>query len=294
MMEILQAVFSGLLTGMVYALLGLGVVIIFKASEAFNFAVGEFLVIGAFLFFILHFDLRIPILIALVGGLGLSGLFAALVERLTIQPLLGRSPLSMTIITLGLASLLRAMVQLVFGAHSYSFSLDLPDLTLEVADMIFLSEQVWASLLSGCTFGLVMLFLFRTRWGVAIRATSESQAKAMAYGINAKLILIVVWALSAACIAIAGIAISNFGSLTYLTAMVGFRAIPVVLIGGMDSVAGALVGGVIIGLCEAFVSAYIEPMGLVGFKNVAPYIVLLLVLLVRPYGLFGTVRIERV
>jgi branched-chain amino acid transport system permease protein len=294
MMEILQVIFSGLLTGMVYALLGLGIVMIFKASEAFNFAVGEFLVIGAFLFFILFFDLKLPFIVALLGGLGLSGLFAAAVERLTIQPLLGRNPISMTIITLGLASFLRAIVQLVFGAHSYSFSLDLPDLTLEIGDMIFLSEQVWASLLSGCTFGLVMLFLFRTRWGVAIRATSESQAKAMAYGINARLILVVVWSLSAACIAIAGIAISNFGSLTYLTAMVGFRAIPVVLVGGMDSIGGALAGGLIVGLCEAFVGAYIEPMGLIGFKNVAPYILLLLVLLVRPYGLFGTVRIERV
>ncbi len=129
---------------------------------------------------------------------------------------------------------------------------------------------------------------------MAIRATSESQAKAMAYGINARIILLVVWGLSGVCIAVAGIMISNFGSLTYLTAMVGFRAIPVVLVGGMDSIGGALVGGIIVGLCEAFVGAYVEPMGLIGFKNIAPYILLLIVLLVRPYGLFGTVRIERV
>lgn len=293
-MDILQVVFSGLLVGMVYALLGLGVVLVFKASEAFNFAVGEFLVVGAFLFFILFFDLRFPLLLALPAGLLAAGCFGALVEKLTIQPLLGRNPISMTIITLGLASLLRASVQLVFGAHSYPFVIDLPDITLEFGDMLFLSEQLWASILSGLAFGLVILFLFKTRWGVAIRATSESQAKAMAYGINARVILLVVWALSGICIAIAGIMISNFGSLTYLTAMVGFRAIPVVLVGGMDSIGGALVGGLIVGLCEAFVGAYLEPMGLIGFKNIAPYILLLIVLLVRPYGLFGTIRIERV
>lgn len=294
MMDILQVIFSGLLVGMVYALLGLGVVIVFRASEAFNFAVGEFLVVGAFLFFILCFDLGLPLLVAFPAGLLAAGVFGALVEKLTIEPLLGRNPISMTIITLGLASLLRASVQLVFGAHSYPFAMDLPDITLELGDMLFLSEQLWASLLSALTFGLVILFLFKTRWGVAIRATSESQAKAMAYGINARIILLVVWGLSGVCIAVAGIMISNFGSLTYLTAMVGFRAIPVVLVGGMDSIGGALVGGIIVGLCEAFVGAYVEPMGLIGFKNIAPYILLLIVLLVRPYGLFGTVRIERV
>lgn len=293
-MDLLQVILSGVLVGMVYALLGLGIVLIFKASEAFNFAIGEFLVIGAFIFFILFFDLKLPLYVALPLGLVASGLFGALVERLTIQPLLGRNPISMTIITLGLASLLRALVQLVFGAHSYSFVLDLPDITLELGDMLFMSEQLWASIFSGVAFVFVLGFLFRTRWGIAIRATSESQAKAMAYGINAKLILLVVWGLSAGCIAIAGIAISNFGSLTYLTAMVGFRAIPVVLVGGMDSIGGALVGGLMVGLCEAFVGVYLEPLGLIGFKNIAPYILLLLVLLIRPYGLFGTVRIERV
>jgi branched-chain amino acid transport system permease protein len=141
---------------------------------------------------------------------------------------------------------------------------------------------------------MVLLFLFRTRWGVAIRATSENQAKAMAFGINARFILLIVWALSAICIAIGGIAISNFGSLSYITAIVGLRAIPVVLIGGMDSIGGALVGGIIVGICESLVGTYIEPMGLIGFKNVAPYILLLVVLLFRPYGLYGTVRIERV
>jgi branched-chain amino acid transport system permease protein len=294
MSDLLQTLLTGTLVGMVYALLGLGVVIVFRASEAFNFAIGEFLVVGTFLFFVLFFDLHLPLWVALPLGLLAAGLAGALVERLTIQPLLGRSPISMTIVTLGLASVLRAAVQLIFGAHSYTFMLDLPDITLELGDMLFLSEQVWAAIFSLASFLLVLFFLFRTRWGVAIRATSESQAKAMAFGINARFILLIVWAVSAVCIAIAGIVISNFGSLSYLTAIVGLRAIPVVLIGGMDSIGGALAGGIVVGVCEALVGAYLEPLGLIGFKNIAPYILLLLVLLVRPYGLFGTVRIERV
>ncbi|MBI2526206.1 MAG: branched-chain amino acid ABC transporter permease [Candidatus Rokubacteria bacterium] len=294
MMDLVQVLGSGILVGMVYALLGLGVVIVFRASEAFNFAVGEFLVVGAFLFLVFHSDLRLPILVALPLALLAAGAAGGLIERLTINPLLGRSAISMTIVTLGLASVLRALVQLIFGAHAYPFELRLPNITVEIGDVLFLSESLWAGILSLGTFGLVLLFLFRTRWGVAVRATSESQAKALAFGINAGFILFLVWVVSAVCIAISGIVISNFGSLSYVTGIVGLRAIPVVLIGGMDSIGGALVGGIIVGVCEALVGAYVEPRGLIGFKELAPYILLLAVLIVRPYGLFGTVRIERV
>ena len=355
MLDLLQTLGSGLLIGLVYALLGLCIVIIFKASEAFNFAIGEFLIIGSFLFYILFFNdtlpwhkalilgllififfagilafdknlrLRIALPLGLAAGaaffcflffglrlsslivspfvrfviafpLGLvaAGLFGAMVERLTIKPLIGRSPISMTIVTLGLGFLLRATVQLIWGSHSYSFFLNLPDITLERGEFLFLSDPLWAGLLSLLIFGMVILFLFRSRWGLAIRATSEDQAKALAFGINARFILLIVWGISAACITVAGIMISNFGALSAGMGFVGLRALPVVLIGGMDSIGGALVGGILVGICESLAGSYIEPLGLVGFKEVAPYLLLLIVLFIRPYGLFGTVRIERV
>jgi branched-chain amino acid transport system permease protein len=294
MTGLVQSLGNGVLIGLVYALLGLCVVIIFKASEAFNFAVGEFLVIGSFAFYVLFFDFGLPFLIALPVGLLIAGIIGAIVERFTIKPLLGRSPISMTIVTIGLWFFLRACVQLYFGNHSYSFFLELPDISLTLGNFMFLSDPIWAGILSVSTFALVILILFRTRWGLAIRSISEDQAKAMAFGINARFILLIIWAISSACIAVAGIMISNFGALSTLSGIVGLRAIPVVLIGGMDSIGGALVGGIIIGICEALAGTYIEPMGLVGFKEVAPYILMLFVLFIRPYGLFGTIRIERV
>ena len=294
MTDILQTLGSGVLVGLVYALLGLCIVVIFKASEAFNFAIGEFMVIGSFLFYTLFFDLHLPFLFALPLGLLAAALAGALIERLTIKPLLGRSPISMTIVTLGLGFFLRACLQLTFGSQTFSFFLNLPDISIEAGNLLFLSDPIWAGILSLTTFGLVMFLLFRTRWGLAIRATSENQAKAMAFGINARFILLIVWALSSACIAVAGIMISNFGALSTMSSIVGLRAIPVVLIGGMDSIGGALIGGIIVGVCESLVGTYLEPLGLIGFKDVAPYILLLIVLLIRPYGLFGTVRIERV
>ena len=352
MIDLLQAVGSGIFVGLVYALLGLCIVIIFKASEAFNFAVGEFLVIGSFFFYVLFFGENLPLnralplgiliflffsfilifdkgsrlltalplglvagsfifyvlfyglklpslissslfrfLIALPLGLVAAGIVGVIVERLTIKPLLGRSPISMTMVALGLWFFLRACVQLIWGSHAYPFFLELPDITLELGDFLFLSDPIWAGILSLLTFGLVIVFLFRTRWGLAIRAVSEDQAKAMAFGIDARFILLMIWAISSVCIAVAGIMISNFGALAAGSGIVGLRAIPVVLIGGMDSIGGALIGGIIIGICESLAGTYID---LVGFKDVVPYLVMLIVLFIRPYGLFGTVRIERV
>ncbi|MCP4664812.1 MAG: branched-chain amino acid ABC transporter permease [Deltaproteobacteria bacterium] len=294
MLDLIQTLGDGALIGLVYALLGLCIVIIFKASEAFNFAIGEFLIIGSFLFYVLFFDLDIPFIVALPLGLLAAALVGVFVERFTIKPLLGRSPISMTVVTLGLSFFLRACIQIIWGSHTYSFFLDLPDITLETRNLLYLSDPIWAGFLSLATFGLVVVILFRSRWGLAIRATSEDQAKAMAFGINARFVLLIVWGLSALCIAVAGIMISNFGALQVGMGHVGLRSLPVVLIGGMDSIGGALVAGIIVGICEALAGAYIEPLGLEGFKDVAPYILLLIVLFIRPYGLFGTVRIERV
>lgn len=294
-MDFIQTLGAGILIGLVYGLLGLGLVIVYKASEAFNFAVAEFLVIGSFLFYYLHFGARIPFLIAFPLGLAAAAIFGAIVERLSIKPLLGRSALSMTIVTLGLSSLLRGLSQAVFGSYPYTFSLTLPDISIDLETIFYPSGRIWAGIISILAFIVVLVVIFRTRWGIFIRATSENQAKALAYGIDARFILLLVWAISSATIAVAGIMVSNFGALSILTGVAGFRAIPVVLIGGLDSIKGALVGGLIVGICEALTGSYLESfLGLVGFKDVAPYLLLLIVLIIRPYGLFGTVRIERV
>ena len=289
-----QFFFSGILSGLTYGLLGLGLVLIFRASEAFNFAVGEFLVVGAFLFYFFYFSWHLPFLLALPLGLGAAGVFGAIVERTFIKPLMGRPALVMTIVTLGLSNILAGGLQATVGSNPYSFTLGLPDLTVDLGPLIYPSPQVWAGILSLIFFCLILLFLYRTRWGLVIQATSESQPKALCFGINAQVVLLLVWAIATVCIAAAGVVIANLGALSSQTSVVGLRAIPVILIGGLDSIPGALVGGLIVGVIEALTGAYVEPMGLIGFKEVVPYLVLLIVLFIRPYGLFGTVRIERV
>ncbi|MBW2054067.1 MAG: branched-chain amino acid ABC transporter permease [Deltaproteobacteria bacterium] len=296
MIDLIQTIGSGILVGFIYALLGLCIVIIYRASEAFNFAIGQFLVIGSYLFYTMFVAFNLPLPIALPLGLLAAGAMGAIIERLTIKPLLGRDPMLMTKVTLGLYFFLSAFINFALkytGSPGWQ-PLGLPDIKLDTGGFLFLSEQIWAGILSLLTFGLVMVALFRTRWGLAVRALSENQARAMAFGINARFIILMIWGISSACIAVAGIMISNFGILSTSSALVGFRAIPVVIIGGINSIAGALIAGIIIGIFETLVAAYIEPMGLLGFKDVATYILMLIVLFIRPYGLFGTVRIERV
>ncbi|MCP4751780.1 MAG: branched-chain amino acid ABC transporter permease [Proteobacteria bacterium] len=296
MIFLVQILGNGVLIGLVYSVLGLGIVVVYKASEAFNFAVGQFLVIGSYLFYLFFAGLGLPFPAAFPLGILAAGIVGAVVERLAVKPLMGRDPVLTTKMTLGLMFLLSALTQFVLGATGSPGwrPLNLPVLAVETADLLFLSEQIWAGILSLLTFGLVVAFLRRTRWGLAIRAVSESQTRASAFGINAHFVLLITWAVSAGCIAVAGIMISNFGILSTSSATVGFRAIPVALIGGMDSVPGALVAGIAIGIFETLVATTIEPLGLIGFKDVAVYILILTMLFIRPHGLFGTVRIERV
>lgn len=296
MIDLIQTVSNGILVGLIYGLLGLSIVIIYRATKAFNFAIGQFLVIGSYLFYTMFVAFNLPLLVALPLGLMAAGITGAIIERLTIKPLLGRDPMLMTKVTLGLYFFLSALVNftLTYSGSPGWQPLGLPDITLEKGGFIYLSERIWAGLLALLTFGLVMVALFRTRWGLAIRATSESQAKALAFGINARLILLIIWAISSSCIAVAGIMISDFGILSPSAAPIGFRAFPVVIIGGIDSIGGALIAGIIIGIFEALVASYIEPMGLMGFKDAATYILMLIVLFIRPYGLFGSARIERI
>ncbi|MBT4089675.1 MAG: branched-chain amino acid ABC transporter permease, partial [Deltaproteobacteria bacterium] len=213
MISLIQVLGNGALIGLVYALLGLSIVIIYKASKTFNFAIGQFLVLGSYLFYVLFAALSLPFLIAFPLGILAAGIMGAIVERLTIRPLMGRDPVLMTKITLGLYFLLNALLQFALsltGSPGWR-PLDLPIVGLETADLIFLSEQVWTGILSVLAFFLVVMLLNRTRWGLAIRAVSENPARASAFGINANFILLITWAIGASCIAVAGVMISNLG-----------------------------------------------------------------------------------
>ena len=291
---LVQVIGSGVFQGLIYALIAVSLVLIYKSSEVFNFSVGEFCTIGAVFFLILQ-SIGLPLWVIIPGFLLMSALFAALVEKLIIERLIGRNPLSITLVTIGISTILVGLLLIFFGADPEISELKLPELTMEFAGALFISSQVWNGLIAAAALVALLLFYKFATMGILMRATADSQVKAIVLGIDARRILTITWAISGVVAALGGLTVANGSAVSYDMGIVGLAAIPVVLLGGLESIPGAIIGGIIIGLVETISTFYLEPwLGLPGFQAIAPYVVLLLVLMVRPQGLFGQELIERV
>jgi branched-chain amino acid transport system permease protein len=291
---LVQVIGSGVLQGVIYALIAVSLVLIYKTSEVFNFSIGEFCTIGAVFFFILQ-SLGLPLWVIVPGFLLMTAFFAGLVEKVVIEKLIGRNPLSITLVTIGISSILVGLLLVFFGANPEVIELDLPELTLELGGALFISTQVWNGLIAVVALVALLLFYKFATMGILMRATADSQVKAIVLGINARRILTLTWAISGMVAALGGLTVAHGSAISYDMGIVGLAAIPVVLLGGLESIPGAIVGGIAIGIVETISIFYLEPwLGLPGFQAIAPYVVLLLVLMVRPQGLFGQELIERV
>jgi len=284
----------GMVKGSIYVIIALSMIIIFKSSHVFNFAVGEFITMGGAFFFAatlfgLPFYLTLPIFLIFVI------IATGLIEKILIEPLMGREPFSAIMVTIGLSIFLIGLFQITMGTTGESVEVNLPDLTFEAGAFFFTSEQVWSSILAVSSITILLLFYNYSRWGIIMRATAEGQVKAMAFGINTRFALTLTWIISGVVAAIAGVLVAWTGTLTYNMGFVAFVAIPVVLVAGLDSIVGSILGGLMVGIVESLTIFYLEPaIGLEGFRIVTPYLFLLLVLMIRPTGLFGQVEIERV
>ena len=294
MLFFLQVLLMGIVQGSIYVVLGLSLVMIYKSSQVFNFAVGELATLGAIIFYAAC-KTGAPIVVILPLFLFLCLLGGLVIERIVIQPLMGRDPLSTTLVTVGLSTFLIGFYNLVIGSHPLSVEVDLPDLSLAVGELFFSSIQVWTGIFTLILITCLLGFYRFTRWGIIMRATAEGQVKAMAFGINTRLILSMTWSLAAVVAGLAGLTVAWGGALIYTMGAVGLVAIPVVLVGGLESIGGCIIGGFLIGVVETLTIFYLEPViGLAGFRSVSPYIFLLIVLMIRPTGLLGQVKIERV
>jgi branched-chain amino acid transport system permease protein len=256
--------------------------------------VGEFCTIGAVFFFVFQ-SFGLPLWAVIPAFLLVTALFAAGVETLIIDRLIGREPFSITLVTIGVSSVLVGCLQIFFGTNPERIELPLPDLTLEIGSALFISTQIWNALIAALAMiGLLLFYKFATM-GILMRATADSQVNAIVLGINARRILMITWAISGMVAALGGLVVANGSAVTYDMGLVGLTALPVVLVGGLESIPGAIVGGILIGVIQSVTTFYLEPLlGLPGFQAISPYIVLLIILLVRPYGLFGQEIIERV
>lgn len=286
----LQLTFTGISNGMVYALVAVGFVIIYKASDVINFAQAEFLLFGAYLAFTLIGQLGLPWSVGVAVTLLVAVALGLLVERLVLRPLIGEPIISMIMVTIGLSSVLKAVVHGVWGARPRAFPSFIPTTRIEVAGVSVGADRLITIGLAALLLLLLTLFFRHTRDGIAMRAIADDQQAALSMGISIKRVLAVAWAMAAMSAAVAGIILANLVGVSHDISSVGLRVFPVVILGGLDSVSGAIVGGAIIGLLESYTGGYVGH----GLNLIVPFLVLILVLMVRPYGLFGKEIIERV
>jgi len=290
----LQLLLNGLVVGSIYSLVALGFVIIFKSSGILNFAQGEFLLLGAYVFLAIS-SARAPIGAALLLTFAFSATLGIVLERLVLRPLIGEPIISVIMVTLGLSSVLRAIVQGIWGTDTRPlpsvFSLDPIQLgPLPIARGYLYSAGCVAVLLVVLT-----LFFKYARPGIAMRATADSQQVALSMGISVRRIFALSWSIAAVVSAVGGILLATMrGGVDGSLAILGLKVLPAVIVGGLDSIGGAILGGLLIGVLENLSGGYLDPVFGGGVKEVAPFVALVLILMVRPYGLFGKVRIERV
>ncbi len=284
---------SGIAVGGIYALIALGFVLIYKATSIINFATGEFMMIGAYIFYtcsVLFGLPAIPSFLFVMAGAGLLGL---LVERTILRHMLGQPTISIVMVTIGLSSILMGLAEMIWSSQFKSFPALFPRAPIIVGDLIIRSNLFWGFVVAMGTVAVFALIFKYAKVGVAMRATAGDQLAAFSMGINVRSMFTLAWIFGSIAASIGGLIIGNIGGVQPNLGGIGLKIFPVVILGGLDSIGGAVLGGFIVGIVENLAGGYLDPLVGGGVKNVAPFVVLVLILMVRPYGLFGRKDIER-
>jgi len=291
----LQLVVTGVALGMVYALVAIGFVIILKCSEAFNIAQGHFVLIGGYLGYTFLVTFHLPVWASLPLAIGVAVLMGLLIERLILRPLVGQPVLAIVMMTIALATVLEGLATLIWGGEYKTYHGLLPTVTLKMGEISVPPESLIGLMVSVVTVALLMVIFRYTKIGLAMRATAEDLQVVQSVGIKATTVYAVSWIIACVVGVIGGILLGGVSGVMIPLAEVGLKAFAVVLLGGVNSIGGAIVAGVIVGVLENVAAGYLDPLlprG--GLANVFPFIVMIIVLIFRPHGLFGLARIERV
>lgn len=289
----LNLVVNGVVVGALYALIALGFVLIYKATGVINLAQGELVLLGAYIGLLLTGTFRVPFLPALALCLALSALVGIAIERVVLRPFIGEPPISVIMATLGLGLILRATIQMIWGTELRSFQGLFSSQPIVLGPVRIAEVFLWSLVVALVLLALLTAFFRFSLLGIAMRATADDETAALSMGISVKRVLAATWAVAAMVSATGGIFLGNIAGVNPLLTSYGLKVLPVAILGGLDSVPGAIVGGFVIGILENLVGGYFGSRW-PGIQDVAPFAVLVLILLVRPYGLFGKEIIERV
>lgn len=288
----MQFLMSGLSMGSIYALVALGFVLIYKSTSILNLAQGEFLMVGAYFCLSLTLDFGLGFVASFLLTMVFSVILGLAVERLVLRPLIGEPIISVIMVTLGLTYIMRGLVIMIWGNDIRQFNI-FPDQPIDFWGVKLTYLYLYSM---GISFALLIFFaiFFKyARTGVFMRAVADHQTAAQSMGISVKKVFAMSWCIAAVVSSIGGILVGNIAGVGVDLSYIGLKVLPAVILGGLDSILGAIIGGLIVGVLEFLSAGYLDPY-IPAINEVFPFIVLVLVLMIKPYGLFGTEEIERV
>ena len=285
---------NGASIGLMYALIALGFVLVYKATDAINFAQGEFVMMAGLIAAVIVGIEGMPLIAAILATVAIMVGFGFGLERVVLRPLLGRPVVAVIMATIGLAAMLRGLAPVIFGGETRAVSLPVGDEPIVIGPASLPPIQVAGAVVAVLFFLAFTWFFKKSRMGVAMRAVADNQQVAQAMGINVERYFALAWAMAGIVSAVGGIVWGSMLGVDVHLALVGLKVFPVVILGGLDSIGGALVGGLIIGIVENLAAGYLDPYVGGGTKDFAPYVLMIVVLMIKPYGIFGKRRIERV
>ncbi len=285
---------NGVLIGLMYALIALGFVLVYKATDAVNFAQGEFVMIAGFVVAGCLGVWGVPLWLAVPLALGSMVAFGFVLERVMLRKLIGRPVIAVVMATIGLASILRGIGPFTIFSGTKPLPLPISDEPFVLGPLFIPPIQLAGGVISLAFLAGFSWFFLKSRNGVAMRAVADNQQVAMAMGIDVERYFGLAWAMTGVVSALGGILWGNMLGVDVNLALVGFKVFPVVILGGLDSIPGAIIGGLIVGIVENVAAGYVDPYVGGGTKDFAPYVLMILALMIRPYGIFGKRIIERI
>lgn len=290
-----QLLINGLIVGSLYGVVAMCFVLVYKSTQVVNFAQGEFLLIGAWTCLSLLTHFQLPFWLGFLITLAFMTVFGILLQAVVLRPLVGESIISVIMVTVGLSIFFQATLNMVFGNSAEAFPRVFHQQTLEIFGLRIETAYLMTVVISVIIMIAFYIFFKRSRWGLAMRATAHDQQVAQSLGISVKNVFAMAWAISAVVSGVAGIVLGMVNAVSNGLAIIGIKVFPATIVGGLDSIVGAVVGGLIIGVLEnmaEFVDGQFLHFG--NLYSVAPFYVLIIFLMIKPYGLFGTRDIERI
>ncbi len=290
----LMTITTGIMVGSIYALVALGWVLIYKCSGVLNLAMGEMTLIGAYVS-LSFYSMGIPFLLALLFSLIIGLILGILTERIFLDKLIGEPVLTVIMVTVGLSFFFKGMVELIWGTDTRVFTPQVFSIEpIHIGPVIVGQAYLWSFVAAIILLIIFVCFFKYTRWGLAMQATADDEMAALSIGVSARFVYAAAWAIAFMAAGVGGTLLGNINGLNISVGYLGLLVLPAVVLGGLNSVPGAIVGGITIGILQNLCGAYLDRYFPGGIKEVAPFVFMVVFLLFKPHGLWGWERIERV